>query len=385
MGNMTLPTEPIPAAAALPASPVSGAGRAWAWVKHRHNVFVFVGGFLFDVVTLKRIDSWLDLGFQLAYLFFLALLLLGQHREAFGFSPRGFFGKAWAYNVEALHFFYGGLLSNYVVFYAKSATGSRPVVFFLLLVALLFLNEMPQIRRFGHRLRLGLYAFCVASFLIYFVPVIAGRMGDGIFAVSMAGACLVLWWITEMLSRPVEEARRRRYQLALAWPAAAVLALLAVLYALRLVPPVPLSVKFQGVYHDMQKVDGAYVMKAEKPPFYLFWRRDSRPFRARPGDKACYVARIFAPTRFHHQVVIHWEQKDPATGRFLDRGKAPVSITGGREQGYRAYSFYENIPAGTWRAGVETEDGRAVGRLSFRVKEDKSPPDAPRRWIETRM
>lgn len=369
----------------LAASPPAGRWRAaWQWAHHRHNILLFVGGFLFDVATLKRIDSWLDLGFQLAYLAVLTLLLIGQHRDHAGlWRPSGLVSRAWTYNLEALHFFYGGLLSNYVVFYAKSASGLRPLVFFLLLLGLLFLNEMPQIRRIGHRLRLGLYAFCVASFLIYFVPVVIGRMGDWVFFLSMLIAALIVWGVAGALARTVDKDRRSGYRRSLAWPAGLVLGAISLLYAFRLVPPVPLSVKFDGVYHDVQREGTAYVLRAERPPFYLFWRRDSRPFHLRDGDRAYYVARIFAPTRFRHRVVIHWEQEDPATGRFEDRGRYPVEITGGREQGYRTYSFYENIRPGLWRAGVETEDGRAVGLLSFRVVQDAR--DAPRRWIETRM
>ena len=117
---------------------------AYARTKRWHNVLLFVGGFLVDVVTLNRIDSWLDLAFQLGYLVGLTFLIVGQHRVASGlWHPRGLVEWGWKWNVEVLHFFYGGLLSNYVVFYAKSATGSRPLVFFVLLVALLYSTKCP--------------------------------------------------------------------------------------------------------------------------------------------------------------------------------------------------------------------------------------------------
>src|SRR5438105_253863 len=139
----------------------------FTFVKRYQNALLFVTGFLFDTVTIRRVDSQLDLAFQLFYLATVTALLLLQYREHHRvWAPGPRVGRVWPYNVEALHFIYGGLLSNYVVIYFKSASGSRPVVFFLFLVVLLFINELPQIRRYGYRLRLGLYAFCVSSFLI---------------------------------------------------------------------------------------------------------------------------------------------------------------------------------------------------------------------------
>lgn len=357
---------------------------AWDWVRLHHNILIFVGGFLFDVATLNRIDSWLDLGIQLAYLTGLTFLLVGQHRETAGlWHPQGFAAKVWAWNLEALHFFYGGLLSNYVVFYAKSASGLKPLVFFGMLVALMLVNEMPAVRRIGHRLRLGLYAFCVASFMIYFVPVLVGRMGDGIFILSLGLAAIVVWGVAGWLARSAAPELRPRYRQALAWPALAVLSLLALLYALRLVPPVPLSVKFQGIYHNVEKVDGSFVLTSEKPPFWLFWRKQSLPFRLRPGDRPFYAVRIFAPARFHHRIAVRWQEKDARTGRYVLRGRTTTPIAGGRDQGFRTFSYFSNIRPGRWRAGVETEDGRLVGQMSFDVKADGSVEE--RRWVESRM
>src|SRR5262245_36949264 len=142
------------------------------------NAFVFVGGFVFDMLTIQRIDSWTDIAIQFLYLSSLTLLLIYQYREHQQvWTPPARLARVWHFNVEALHFFYGGLLSSYVVLYFKSSTGARSIVFFLVLVILLFMNEMPQVRRVGYRLRLGLYAFCVLSFLNFFFPIIIGRMG----------------------------------------------------------------------------------------------------------------------------------------------------------------------------------------------------------------
>lgn len=40
---------------------------------------------------------------------------------------------------------------------------------------------------------------------------------------------------------------------------------------------------------------------------------------------------------------------------------------GGREGGYRAYSFKQRLDPGDWRVDVEAADGRILGRVSVTV------------------
>ena len=353
-----------------------------SFVMRYRNVLVFMGGFLFDFFTMVRIDSWTDLGIQLFYLSGLTYLLVHQYREVRGqWTPPPRLARLWHYNVEVLHFFYGGLLSAFVVLYFKSSSGARPIVFFLLLAALMVINEMPMIRRFGHRLRLGLFAFCVASFLIYFVPIVLGFMGWFTFVLSLAGAGYVVWKVAGLLAST--EADRMAMQNQLFRPAAAVLILIFVLYALRLIPPVPLSVQYQGIYHGVEKQDGHYALSMPKPPFYLFWKRDSRPFRARPGDKIFFFVRVFAPARFRHEVMIRWEMKLEKTGKYVTSDRIPLQVYGGRSEGYRGFALKSHFETGDWRVTTETKDGRTIAVLPFRVVQDTSTEE--RRWRVTQM
>jgi hypothetical protein len=135
-------------------------------LRHLSAVAMFVAGFLFDFLTMQRIDAWRDLAFQLGYLVALTGLLVYQNREAMGrWTPGRLTRRWWQYNVQAVHFLYGGLLSAYVVLYFRSSTVARPAVFLVLLVGVMVINEVPHIRNAGYPLRLGLYGFCVFSFL----------------------------------------------------------------------------------------------------------------------------------------------------------------------------------------------------------------------------
>jgi hypothetical protein len=47
--------------------------------------------------------------------------------------------------------------------------------------------------------------------------------------------------------------------------------------------------------------------------------------------------------------------------------RIPLKISGGREGGYRAYSFKQRLDPGDWRIDVESQDGRIIGRVSVKV------------------
>jgi hypothetical protein len=351
--------------------------RTVRWALDHSNAVMFVAGFLFDVVTIQRIDSRMDLAVQLLYLVILAVLLIAQHREAIGaWTPPPRVQRWWHHNVEALHFFYGGLLSAFVILYFRSSTGARPLIFFLLLVALFFLNEVPQVRKAGHRLRLGLYAFCLLSFFNYFVPIVAGRIGGVIFLISLAITLAMVWWLADVLAR--RTADRPRERLRLFTPAAIVCGAIALFYALKLIPPVPLSVTFQGIYHDVQRHGSGYTLTYEKASGWMLWRSDSRPFRARSGDRIFYFMRVFAPTRFSETIFTRWEyQQADGRWRTTDRIELPA-VRGGSDDGFRTFARKSTYQPGNWRVTAETEDGRALATISFRVDADTATDE--RQW-----
>ena len=352
--------------------------RAAVGTLRRHSATAtFVAGFLFDFVTMRRIDAWTDLGFQLGYLVGLTCLLVCQQRhEAGEWMPGRFMARVWPYNVEALHFLYGGLLSAYVVLYFRSSTGAQPALFLVLLTAVMVVNEVPHIRRAGYRLRLGLYGFCVLSFLTYFIPILLGRMGGWVFGLSVVSSAAIVWLMASWLARSTPN--RTLAQVRLFAPAAGVLMLIGVLYVCRLIPPVPLSVQFHGIYHDVRRDDLGFTLVYEAPALNEFWRRDSRPFTQREGDRLHYFARVFAPSGFRHRVMIRWEVYDAVRNAWMTTDHIAIDVTGGRTEGFRGTAVKSTFMPGQWRVTTETEDGRAIARLSFRVRQDTDTRE--RRW-----
>ncbi len=348
------------------------------WAYRNRNVLFFVGGFLFDALTLVRIDSILDLLYQSAYLGLITFILIKQYRLDLGqWQPSGRFARFWHYETEAIHFCYGGLLSAYVILYFKSTTGPRSMVFLLLTLLLMFANEMPKIKEAGSKMRLGLHAFCLVSYLNYVVPIIFGRMGWWTFALAVLLTGAGTYYLVRYLARMTPESKRGA-AFALGWPPVLALALVTALYIMKWIPPVPLSMQFGNIYHRVERINGQYQLSSPKPPWYFFWRRDSRMFLARQGDVVYCFVRVFAPRRFTHQIYMVWAKENPNGKGYYVADRLALPITGGRGEGYRGVGAKSNYEMGKWRVSIETEDARTIGAVNFEIKPD--PKSSERTW-----
>jgi hypothetical protein len=147
-------------------------------------------------------------------------------------------------------------------------------------------------------------------------------------------------------------------------------------YLFRLIPPVPLSIPFIGVYHQVEKTEAGYRLSHERPAWRL-WHNGDQDFRAQPGDRIYVFFRIFSPTRFSDQVLMRWYTKD-GRRRWSLTDSIPINIVGGREQGFRGYGVKSNYQPGEWKVQVETTDGREIGRVYFRLE---TAPEAPRSFV----
>lgn len=346
------------------------------------NIFIFLAGFLFDAITITRIDALADILIQLFYLTILTLVIFYQYRsECNLWEPGKWTRKIWRYNVETLHFLYGGLLSAYVILYFKSSSSSRTLVFFVFLMLLLIINEMPQIRRFSQKIRLSLYAFCICSFLIYFIPILIGQMGFWIFILSIIISIAIVWGVAGLLAKADERPRKKQIQLF--FPAGVFFIIVFTLYGLKLIPPVPLSVQYQGIFHKVTQTKSEFTLRYKKPPFYAFWRSDSRPYLFRKGDTVYFFARIFAPRRFKHKINIRWSIYDETIKEYKQSDLFPMQILGGRKNGYRGYVAKSRYKPGRWQIITETQDGRPIGVMTFTIEEDKSSKE--RKWNTLKM
>lgn len=336
----------------------------------------FLSGVTYDTLTLTRIDRLQDNLLLLIYLLLLGVLIvltgrLGiepppdrEHLTAL--SP---FGRwvlhARPYYPMAVQFLLGGLFSAYAIFYSRSATLTSSAIFFALLILLLVGNEFLRDRLSSLRLLISLYALVCFAFFTFFLPVMTGLMNAAVFLAGAGLTAAVTFRVVHLIYRNNPD-RSKREAVGVTAPAFALIGLLVGFYFLNWIPPVPLSMKFGGIYREVQRQGDHFLLTYDRK-WYEVWKRSENPF---PADEPiyCFTA-VFAPVALDATVYHHWYFRPNSSKPFAHADRIPIKISGGREGGYRAYTFKQRLDPGDWRVDVETEDGRIVGRVSVRVEE----------------
>jgi len=328
---------------------------------------------------VDRADSWHAIAQQLVYLAVILAALTQMFFEEGGPQPDlagRFFLVRWYYQYRTalVHFFLGTLLNVYTIFFFKSSSLLVSFGFLAFLVLLLWANESERAKSIGLPFKFTLFALCSMSFAANVVPIFVGSIGTTVFLASMLVGCVpvvaVAWWIRRR--KPGLFPRARKQMLV---PLGGVLVGFLVFYWLRLIPPVPLSIPFIGVYHQVEKRGDEYRLSHERP-IWKVWQHGDQDFLAQPGDRVYVYFRVFSPTRFSDQVQMRWFLKDEERGWQL-QDTIPIKIVGGRAEGFRGYGFKSNFQTGEWKVQVGTMDDREIGRVYFTVE---TRPEWPRQF-----
>jgi hypothetical protein len=325
------------------------------------------GGFVFDAVTLKRIDMFWENLWVVAHLVVAGACIVLANRVSRAAvdvdtdqpSP----GPVWISSV--LQFCFGGLLSTFLVFYFRSGSLRTSWPFLLLLAAAFLANE----RLNKHYSRLDFQAsflfLSILSFSIFIVPVLLHRMGPFVFLLSGAASLVVFWLFWRLLRLAAPDSAPRERSLLFVSVAGIFLAV-NTLYFFNLIPPIPLSLRDAGVEHSLSRnADGNYVVESE-PTRWLEYFRLADEFHCTPGAPVYAYTAVFSPTSLRTDIVHEWQIYDVKRG-WITTSRIDLPLSGGRGGGYRTYSMTKGIRAGAWRVNVETPGGALLGRLRFNV------------------
>jgi len=342
----------------------------------------FFAGVGWDAATVFRIDAFIDNALVVVYLAALGVVVTASALDRAGklHSPLLLKGRNWF--AAAMQFLLGALFSVFVFFYSQSASLTQTSVYLGVLVALLVANEFLHDRVLDLYLGLGLYYVALASFLVYFIPVVTGFMGTGTFVVGTALAAAGVLAIAALLRGRGVFAKARQIA-TVALIVGGLFAFHQVAWRMNWIPPVPVALREGGIYREVVREGDTFRMRFDDQPFWAFWRRDDRDIEWTPGEPVYCFTAVFAPTRLQSDVVHVWEHLDEATGRWAESDRIGYRIRGGRDYGYRGYTVKRMIRPGKWRVSVETSGGRLLSRIPFTVRE-AARTDSTWTWITAR-
>ena len=324
-----------------------------------------IGGFLFDALTLHRVDTFWENFWVVVHLLVVAacIVLISRQENKNATGPDSSKLRFWL--ITAMQFFFGGLLSTLLVFYFRSGSLSASWPFFLILAVAFAANE--SFKKYYARLgfQISLFYLSLICCAIFIVPVIIHAMGPLIFILSGL-VSLALMRLFVFLLKVVAKENLERGKKELTVAIGSIFLAINLLYFLNVIPPIPLSLMDASVGHSItREANGAYVLQSEERGWFGFFRL-TEIVHVPPGAPLYAYSAVFSPTRLNTRIVHEWQRYEGNRG-WVTADRIELSLLGGRGGGYRTYSMKGQVPPGAWRVNVETPSGAVLGRLRFNV------------------
>jgi hypothetical protein len=347
---------------------------SWARAHESHLSGLFMaGGFGFDYWAFGRIDHPATQAVFVVYLLVAGIAIAAQHGLESRPADRRPSLRVRNTLMFTTQFALGALLSGFCVFYIRSASLFSSWPFLLFMIGVFVGQEV--FRQYHSRLVFAalLLFFSLYSYAIMLVPMLVGSIGQWPFLFSGVLALGLFGLYMRALSRLGHD-RYRGARLQIAAGVAMITLVINAFYFLKVFPPLPLVLTDTGIYHDVRRVKGEYHALAEEEP--AAWRAlfGTNPV-LHPQSRARIYAysAVFAPHGLSTRIVHEWQWQD-GEGAWNTQQRVPVVIAGGRDGGFRFYTFRTRPRAGQWRVNILSDDGRAMGRIRFSVEPQAVPP-----------
>lgn len=335
----------------------------------------FLGGFAWDALTIGRrvraVDLWM-LGAFLAGACVLSFWLAWRASKklsapVYGDERKGLRERigwlTWQTPFLLLQFLFGGIFSALFILYFKSSGHLGTWLTTAALGALLVGNEFAG-KRYGRHFTL-IWALLALNAILLFnfaLPHALGSIDALWFYVSTAAGIGLAHLVRRLV--PARPGR-----ILPAWFVAAAVLLAG---AFDMIAPVPLVKQDLAIGHGFVQEDGRFLLMVEPAPAWQFWRAQARAAHVPEGERLYGVSAVFAPLGVTALLEHRWEVREAGGWRLVYRNT--FQSTGGRERGFRGYSWVLNPQPGEWRLIVATQDGRTISTLPLAV--ERGLPDA---------
>jgi len=340
----------------------------------------FVSGFLWDWLTLGRVDRLYDIILLSAYFFLLSFCIYLYNCIGYSIWQHKFLKTYQNYLPLIIQFFFGGLTSAYVIYFSRSVSLSKTASFFVILVLLFFANEIFKKRISNLYLQFGIYSFVSYTFFAYMIPVLIAKLNPFIFTMSGMISLSMTFFLVYIIYKTKHKIKLDTFKIKLLTVIFSVYGLITLFYFFKLIPPVPLALNQSIVAYAIEKKDNRYQVTYDAGKWYMFWKEYKSELNINKTDEIYVFTSIFAPTDLDKKIFHLWKKYNSKTKTWDVTDKIGFSIIGGRNNGFRGYTFKQNITEGEWEVEVITEEGLIIGIIDFNLV-DKEPKSRQLRTI----
>ncbi len=328
-------------------------------------------GFITDLLTFRLIN------------FTTAIILLLFHLSFIGinisiinlYEAKKIAGKIFSYwRVLAplfLQYSFGNLFSAFLIFYSHSGSFSASWPFIVVIIFLMIGNEV--FRKYNTRpvIQISVYFFAIFSYTNLIFPHLLNDLSIRIFIGSGVVSLAVITFFVLILSSLYQISTKLK-QISLS--VVLIFSLMNFLYFSNLIPPIPLSLKNVGIHHNVERIDNNYVATSEDCGNFLrcFLYHERRHIETE-RQKLYLFSTVIAPAGMDFNATHEWQKFDEKERAWRTVADIPFSVVGGREVGFRWYS-YNTVDPGYWRVNIKTERGQTIGRMNFYVVYKKGMP-----------
>ncbi len=334
----------------------------------RHiSTLLFVAGFTFDLFILPEAGHVATIWIGLVYLSIVAFSIACREWVISRNTASVFERKVYSFLTFAIAYFSGSALSFICVYALRSAIFAVSWPLLLVLLLCVLANELVSSHQFRLTLDVGVFLIALFFFIVFNMPLLLKIQNDMTFLASTVVAIIISLFYIYCLSFASESAKEessRSYALAFGIPM-----FIGMLYFLNVIPAVPLSLAEAGVYHLVVKSEGGVFTGTKEVDTRNLAVFRTPVYHKTPKDTGIYFfSAVAAPADLSAPISHVWEYYDDVTKRWQEKTTISFILSGGRESGYRAYSYKENILEGLWRVTVKVDDKRIIGRSTFYVK-----------------
>ncbi len=322
-------------------------------------------GFLTDVLTFRFINFNLAMILLAGHLFFIgANIVVINFYEA-----KLIFGKFFSYwRVLAplfLQYSFGNLFSAFLIFYSASGSFFASWPFIIAIIFLMIGNEI--FRRYNIRpsIQISVYFFALFSYFNLLFPNLLNELGTKIFIKSGLMSLIIIFSFVVILSSYARQVKEKRKSIVVI--IGGIFLAMNMFYFLNLIPPIPLSIRSIGIFHSIDRKGDSYRVEKEDCGGWIGCNFYHERRNISSDRKILYLfSAIYAPEGMELIINHQWQKYNEEKKRWETVANIPFSLFGGRDMGYRWYSYYTVSP-GYWRVSVKTERGQTIGRKNFYV------------------